>query len=311
MNNNSSNNIGGNRLTALLGEGVVLFDSAMGTSIIAAGALNLGESTGRVNVDAPGVIKDIHLRNIEAGCDVITTNTFGSHPGGEGGAGDPGAEEEALRAGVRIARKAAAEAMAPGGAAGGRRVFTALDIGPVGGIIGMTNDMTHDEAIEIFAQTVGIGAGEGADLILIETMADIAEALDAITAARAESDLPVICTMTFDAGGRTFMGVSPDEFVKAALEAGADAVGANCSVGPDEMLPIAEAIVKAAGGAPVLVQPNAGQPRMGKGAEVYYDVTPEGFADGVFKMIEAGAALVGGCCGTTPDMIAYLKRRIM
>jgi 5-methyltetrahydrofolate--homocysteine methyltransferase len=302
---NESNTTGGNRITALLGGGVVLFDSAMGTSIIAAGALQLGEGTGRVNADSPRVIHDIHMSNIEAGCDVITTNTFASHIGDD----DPEAEEF-LRAGVRIARKAATEAMNPGGAAEGRRVFTALDIGPIGGVIGLTNDLTHDDAIEIFARATGIGAAEGADLILIETMADLAEALDAITAAKAETDLPVICSMTFDAGGRTFMGVSPDEFVRAALEAGADAVGANCSVGPGEMLSIAEGLVKAAGGAPVLVQPNAGQPQMGDGADVYYDMTPDEFADGMLKMIGAGATLVGGCCGTTPEMIACLKRRI-
>jgi 5-methyltetrahydrofolate--homocysteine methyltransferase len=281
----------------------------MGTSIIAAGALKPGEGTGRVNVDTPRVIHDIHLSNIGSGCDVVTTNTFDSHIGGGERDDDPYAEE-VLRAGVRIAKKAAAEAMAPGGVAEGRRVFTALDLGPIGGVIGLTSDLTHDDAIEIFARTTGTGADEGADLILIETMADIAEALDAITAAKAETDLPVICSMTFDAGGRTFMGVSPDEFVKAALEAGADAVGANCSVGPHEMLPIAEGLVRAAGDAPVLVQPNAGQPLMGDGSEVYYDMTPDEFAAGVLKMIEAGATLAGGCCGTTPEMIACLRRRI-
>ncbi|MDR1042409.1 MAG: homocysteine S-methyltransferase family protein [Clostridiales Family XIII bacterium] len=305
-----NNDAGGNRVKTLLGGKVVLFDSAMGSSIIAAGALKQGEGSERVNVDAPRVIHDIHTRNIEAGCDVITTNTFTSHIGGGERGGDPGAEEEALRAGVRIARKAAAEAMASGGAAEGRRIFTALDVGPIGGVIGLTNELTHDDAIEIFARTVGIGAGEGADLILIETMADLTEALDAITAAKAETDLPVICSMTFDAGGRTFMGVSVDQFVEAALEAGADAVGANCSVGPDGMLSIAEGLVAAAGDAPVLVQPNAGQPQMGDGTDVYYDMTPDEFADGVFKMIEAGATLAGGCCGTTPEMIACLKRRI-
>jgi 5-methyltetrahydrofolate--homocysteine methyltransferase len=306
---NENNNTGGNRATNLLGERVALFDSAMGTAIIAAGALKPGEGSERVNVDAPRVIHDIHLLNIEAGCDVITANTFGSHIGGERGGDDP-ASEEALRAGVRIARKAAAAAMAPGGAAEGRRIFTALDLGPIGGIIGLTSDLTHDDAVEIFARTAGIGADEGADLILIETMADLAEALDAIAAARAETDLPVICTMTFDAGGRTFMGVSPDEFVKAALEAGADAVGANCSVGPDEMLPVAEELLRAAGDTPVLVQPNAGQPRIGDGSEVCYDMTPDEFANGVLKMIDAGVRFAGGCCGTTPEMIACLKGRI-
>jgi 5-methyltetrahydrofolate--homocysteine methyltransferase len=115
--------------------------------------------------------------------------------------------------------------------------------------------------------------------------------------------------MTFEAGGRTFMGVTPEGFVEAAVRAGADVVGANCSLGPVEMQPIAEALIRAADGVPVLVQPNAGQPQM-NGLELYYDMTPEAFAEGVFRMIEAGARLAGGCCGASPEMIARLKERI-
>jgi 5-methyltetrahydrofolate--homocysteine methyltransferase len=289
---------------------VVLLDSAMGTSLIAAGTLPAGESSERANMSAPGVVHDIHRRNIEAGCDIITANTFGVRIGeGFRGAGDPAAAEEALRAGVRIAKKAVAEAVAPGGCAEGGRIFTAMDIGPVGDIIGFTSSLTHDDAIEMFARAAAAGADEGADLILIETMSDLAEALDAIVASKAETGLPVLCSMTFGESGHTFMGVSPEAFAEAALEAGADAIGANCSLGPAEMLPIAKALVSAAGDVPVLVQPNAGQPCM-EGAEVYYDMTPEDFVDGVYGMIEAGVRIAGGCCGTTPEMIAALKERI-
>jgi 5-methyltetrahydrofolate--homocysteine methyltransferase len=293
------------RAAATCGDAVAIFDSAMGTSLIGAGVLAAGGDSGRANIDAPHVVLDIHRRNIAAGCDVVTANTFGVRIPDAAAAGeDPAAAEEALRAGVRLAKKAASEA-----AAEGRRVFTALDIGPVGGVIGLTNDMTHDDAIAIFARAAGTGAGEGADLILIETMSDLAEAVDAITAAKEETDLPVICTMAFDENGRTFMGVSPEEFVKAAAEAGADAVGANCSLGPAGMLPIAESLVAAAGGIPVLVQPNAGKPVV-DGAEVRYDMTPEEFADGALAMARAGARLVGGCCGSTPEMISMLKKRL-
>jgi 5-methyltetrahydrofolate--homocysteine methyltransferase len=301
------------RITEIFGKKdgeIVLLDSAMGSFLIAEGVLTAGESSEIANMNAPGVVTNIHLRNIKAGCDIITANTFSVHIGGNlQRGGDPAAAEEALRAGVRLAKKAAAESMAPGGCAEGRRIFTALDIGPLGDIIGFTSDLTHDDAIEVFARAAGAGADEGADLILIETMSDLAEALDAIVAAKAETDLPVICSMTFGQSGRTFMGVSPEAFAEAAIEAGADAIGANCSLGPAEMLPIAEALVAAAGGLPVLVQPNAGQPRA-RGAEVYYDMTPEEFADGVQRMIEAGAKFVGGCCGTMPEMIALLKERI-
>jgi 5-methyltetrahydrofolate--homocysteine methyltransferase len=199
--------------------------------------------------------------------------------------------------------------MGPGGRAEGGRIFTALDIGPIGDIIGLTSSLTHDDAIGMFARAAGIGAGAGADLILIETMSDLAEALDAIAAAKAETDLPVICSMTFGESGYTFMGVSPEAFAEAALQAGADAIGANCSLDPGGMLPVAEALVRAAKDVPVLVQPNAGRPRM-EGTTVRYDMTPEEFADGVCDMIAAGARLAGGCCGTTPEMIALLKERI-
>jgi 5-methyltetrahydrofolate--homocysteine methyltransferase len=140
-------------------------------------------------------------------------------------------------------------------------------------------------------------------------MSDIAEALDAIAAAKAETDLPVICSMTFDESGRTFMGVAPEEFAKAATGAGADAVGANCSLGPAGMLPVVSAILEVAGDVPVIAQPNAGLPRV-DGDRVYYDIAPEEFADDAYRMVEAGVKLIGGCCGTTPDMIAMLKGRM-
>jgi 5-methyltetrahydrofolate--homocysteine methyltransferase len=286
---------------------ITLFDSAMGTSLIAAGALPAGESSWRANIDAPEVLFDIHRRNIEAGSEIITANTFSIHIG-DGKGGDDTDMEEALREGVRIAKKAASTV--DGNGTDGHRVLTALDIGPIGDIIGITSSLTHEDATEIFARSMRIGAEEGADLVLIETMSDLAEALDAIAAAKAETDLPIICSMTFGESGRTFMGVSPEEFVPAAAEAGAGVVGANCSLGPDGMLPIAEALVRAAGGdVPVIVQPNAGLPKM-RGAEVYYDMTPEIFVDGVCAMIEAGARFVGGCCGTTPEMIALLNEKI-
>jgi 5-methyltetrahydrofolate--homocysteine methyltransferase len=186
-------------------------------------------------------------------------------------------------------------------------VNTALGMGPTGDIIGLTSSLSHDEARGIFGRMAEAGAEEGADLILIETMSDIEEVKDAVAASKERTDLPVLCSMSFNETGYTFMGVTPEDFVREARAAGADAVGANCGIGPGEMLPVAEALLRAAeGGIPVFVQPNAGQPKI-KGAEVYYDMTPETFAEGVRAMIEAGVKLAGGCCGTTPDMIALLR----
>jgi 5-methyltetrahydrofolate--homocysteine methyltransferase len=292
-----------------LADRITIFDSAMGTALIAAGVLPAGESSELANIDAPEAVLEIHRRNIEAGCDVITSNTFSAHIPEGTGENDPKAAEEALRAGVRLARKAADMAMEEGG----RHVLVALDIGPTGGIIGLTNTLTHDDAMEMFARAAGVGASEGADLILIETISDLAEAVDAVVASKAETDLPVICSMTFGESGRTFMGVSLEDFVEAALEAGADAVGVNCTLGPAEIFPIAEALVELVGRTgkdiPVLVQPNAGQPQF-NGTEVCYDMTPEVFVDRMCAMTEAGVRMVGGCCGTTPDMIAALRERL-
>jgi len=296
-------------ITDILNKKILLLDSAMGTALIAAGALPAGESSESANLTSPAVVEEIHRRNIDAGCDIITTNTFGAHPGVSlRKDGDSALTEEALHAGVRLARKSADGST--GGSAAGRKIYVALDIGPIGDIIGLTSSLTHDDAREVFARMISIGADEGADLVLIETMSDLAEAIDAITAAKAKTDLPVFCSMTFGERGRTFMGVSAEEFVKAAVEAGADAVGCNCSLGPTEMLPIAKALISAAGDIPVLVQPNAGQPQI-SGEELYYDMTPEVFVDGISAMIESGARIAGGCCGTTPEMIALLKERMI
>jgi 5-methyltetrahydrofolate--homocysteine methyltransferase len=288
----------------LMNERPVLLDSAMGTALIAAGALPAGAGSETANLNAPGVVEDIHRRNIEAGCDIVTANTFGAHIGaGLRESDDPKLTEDALRAGMRLARRAA------DGAADGRKVYVALDIGPIGDIIGLTSSLTHDDARGIFARMAGIGASEGADLILIETMSDLAEAVDAIAASKAETDLPVFCSMTFGENGRTFMGVSTGDFAAAAAEAGADVIGCNCSLGPGGMLPVARALIDAAGDIRVMAEPNAGPPLM-DGDRVYYDVTPGEFSDGAYKMVEAGVRACGGCCGTTPEMIALLKRRI-
>ncbi|MDR3225055.1 MAG: homocysteine S-methyltransferase family protein [Clostridiales Family XIII bacterium] len=294
--------------TDILNKKILLLDSAMGSALIAAGALPAGEGSENANLISPAIVEEIHRRNIDAGCDIVTANTFGAHIGVNlRKDSDPALAEEALHAGVRLARKAvdgSAARIAPD-----RKIYVALDIGPIGDIIGLTSSLTHDDATEVFARMAGAGAAEGADLVLIETMSDLAEAIDAITAAKAETDLPVFCSMTFGEKGKTFMGVSVEAFVEAAVAAGADAVGCNCSLGPDGMLPVAQALIGAAGDIPVLVQPNAGQPLV-KENEVYYDMTPEVFADGMSAMIEAGARIAGGCCGTTPEMIALLKKRI-
>jgi 5-methyltetrahydrofolate--homocysteine methyltransferase len=301
-----------NILTELLRErGIVLFDSAMGTSLIALD-LPAGTRSETVNILDPEAVKSIHLANIKAGSDIITANTFGISAvlAGEVRGGDFAEGLSLLRAGVECARAAAAAAAADD------RVLVALDIGPTGRLIELTDDLTHEEAIRVFEAQAEAGAVAGADLILIETMADLAELKDALIAATAAADLPVICTMTFEESGRSFMGADPVSFVQAAEALGAAAVGVNCTLAPKEIAGVVRAVRAAADetSLPVIAQPNAGQPAMRGGAQVF-EMDPAVFAADAALLAGAGAeagagpgaALLGGCCGTTPEMIALLN----
>ena len=179
--------------------------------------------------------------------------------------------------------------------------YVALDIGPTGKLLAPMGDLSFDDAVDIFGEVVRIGAREGADLVLIETMNDSYEAKAAVLAAKENCDLPVFITCVFDGSGKMLTGGTPESVVAMLEGLGVDALGVNCSLGPAQMIPIVERLVKAAH-VPVLVNPNAGLPKSVDGKTVY-DVGPEEFA-GYMKQIAAlGAAAVGGCCGTTPDYI--------
>ncbi|MCL2492954.1 MAG: homocysteine S-methyltransferase family protein [Clostridiales bacterium] len=288
MNNNDFRNLIDER-------GRLLFDGAMGTALITAHALVLeaGERSEHANLKAPETVARIHEQNIQAGCDIITTNTFGANGWGR----DSTQTEAALRAGVQIARRAVS----------GRKVFVALDIGPVGALIGFTPGLDAARAESIFAEMVRSGVSEGADLILIETISDLAELTAALTAAKENSDLPVLCSMSFNADGRTYMGVSAAEFANAARAGGAAAIGVNCMLGPAEMTDVTDLLLASAEGLPVLVQPNAGQPKLTNG-EPFYDMTPEAFANDMRVLLAKGVRIAGGCCGTTPAMITLLRK---
>jgi 5-methyltetrahydrofolate--homocysteine methyltransferase len=282
--------------------GVVLFDSAMGTSLIDLD-LPARVRSEAVNDLDPEAVKSIHLANAEAGADIITTNTFGisSVLAGEVRSGDFAGGLDLLRSGVACAR-AAADAAASGSADG--RILVALDIGPTGRIVELSDDLTHEEAVRVFAAQAEAGAAAGADLILIETMTDLAELKDALSAARAACALPVLCTMTFEENGRSFMGADPVSFALAAEALGAAAVGVNCTLAPKEIFGIVQAIAGATG-LPVIAQPNAGRPVMRDGKQIF-EMDPSVFAADAAALADAGAALIGGCCGTTPEMIALL-----
>jgi methionine synthase I (cobalamin-dependent) len=290
-------------------ERVLLFDGGMGSMLIAAGLVD-GEAPEMWNLSRPEVLAGVHRKYLEAGADVIQTNTFGGSPlklASSCRAGVPDMTELNLAA-VDIARKAIDEFT---GGEGGRDVFLAGDIGPSGKFFPPMGLLTAEAARESFreqAQALDMG---GVDLFLIETMYDIREAAEAIRAVREVCGKPVVCELTMDRkkkGYFTIVGDSPEKAAEILLDEGADVIGANCSITSGEMIDLAAEFRKATD-APLLFQPNAGMPEMTEGTAVYRQ-DPEDFADDMIKMIDAGADAVGGCCGTTPDFISAIRRRL-
>ncbi len=269
----------------------LLLDGAMGTQIQQRG-LALGQVPETFNMKHPEVIEEIHRAYIAAGAQVVTTNTFGANRLKLETTGY--SVQEIIRSGVEIARRAAGES-----------AWVALDMGPLGELLQPMGTLSFEEAYELFREQAQAGEAAGADLILIETMNDLGELRAAALAAKEHTDLPVLCSMSFEPNERTFMGCSV-EALAMALEGIADAVGINCSMGPAEILPIAKKLVKWTD-LPVLVQPNAGLPEVVEGQTVY-GVGPEEFAAYAKKLIEAGVSILGGCCGTTPEHIRMVAQ---
>ena len=272
-----------------IGREWLFFDGGTG-SILQEKGLQPGELPETWNLLHPDQILDLHRGYLEAGADIYNTNTFGANR-----LKFPENLDEIVTAAVKLAKEARTQA--------GRDedAYVALDIGPTGKLLAPMGDLSFDDAVDIFGEVVRIGAREGADLVLIETMNDSYEAKAAVLAAKENCDLPVFITCVFDGSGKMLTGGTPESVVAMLEGLGVDALGVNCSLGPAQMIPIVERLVKAAH-VPVLVNPNAGLPKSVDGKTVY-DVGPEEFA-GYMKQIAAlGAAAVGGCCGTTPDYI--------
>ncbi len=269
----------------------LFFDGAMGTMLQRYG-MKQGEVPEVFNILYPEVIEDIHNAYINAGSDIITTNTFGANRFKLNGTGY-GVEEIVKRA-VEIGKRAA----------NGKLV--ALDIGPTGKLMAPVGELEFNEAYGAFREQVI--AGRDADLILIETMSDIYEAKTAVLAAKENSNLPVICTMTFQRDGRTLTGTDPVTMVNILQGLDVDALGVNCSLGPKEMLSIVDSILKYSK-VPVIVQPNAGLPAIIYGKTVY-NIEPVEFAGYCKIMAEKGVTIFGGCCGTNPDFISMLKNDV-
>jgi len=279
-------------------------DGAMGTQLLARG-LASGTCGMLWNVDRPGDVGGIHLAYRDAGCDLITTNSFGGSSFALTPHGLADRVAELNRAAARVARAAA-----------GDDAWVIGDVGPFGDFLEPVGDITADELREAFqAQITGLLEG-GADAILVETMSDPAEAVVGVEAAKACSAVvPVIVTYAFQKTAlgeyRTMMGTSVDEAVGRAIDAGAEIVGANCgtALSLDDYVELAEKLVAAAGNSIVIVQPNAGSPRTENGRTIY-DASPEEMAATAHRLLAAGVRIVGGCCGTTPGHLGAMSRAI-
>ena len=284
--------IADNDLRAVLeGRRHLLFDGGMGTMLQAAG-LKAGALPELLCLSDPHAITRVHAAYVQAGSEVITTNTFGANALKLHGAATV---EDVFAAAVQCARSAGAR-------------YVAGDIGPLGTLLRPLGTMGFDEAYGYFAQEARAAQAAGCDLIVIETMTDLAEIKAAVLAVKENCDLPIFATMTFEADGRTFLGTSPD-IAAATLDAlGADVVGINCSLGPAELRPFAQAMLDVTA-KPVMVQANAGLPHVEDGRTVF-DIDPATYADAVSDMVEDGVGIIGGCCGTNPRHIELLARII-
>ena len=278
----------GDELINLATRSPVLSDGAMGTMLQARG-LAPGACPELWNVEQPDLVREVHAAYIDAGSCMISTNTFGGSRLKLESYGLAVRVRELNRAGSAIAREVA-----------GSDHFVAGSVGPTGKFLEPLGELAFDEAAKAFEQQCSALAEGGADVILLETFSDLEEARAAVTGAL-RSGLPVFCTMAFDTGGRTMMGVDPRSAALRLTELGAFGVGANCGVGPRETLDIVRQIRAATEGI-VIAQPNAGLPRVVEGRTVY-DSTPEEMAKYAVEFANLGVNVIGGCCGSTPDHI--------
>ena len=290
----------------------LVLDGGMGTLLQERG-LKAGETPEDWNVERPGDIAAIHRAYIDAGAQIVYANTFGANPLKYHGRHTL---EEVIKAGLAIANEVKAEGLGLQ-----RKVKIALDLGPTGKLLKPAGDLSFDAAVAAFKETIKVALGSDRagvdsrgsidlkpDLIVIETMSDVRELKAAVAAAKEACDLPILATVSLGFDGRLLTGASV-ECVATLLESlGVDAYGFNCGLGPDEMLPYVERLAKVTT-KPIVVKPNAGLPKIVDGKTVF-SVGPDAFAAAVRRLVDAGASVVGGCCGTTPEHIGKTKEKV-
>ena len=288
-------------LLARLRRGSVLVgDGAWGTQLMQRG-LPPGQPPEWFALEHPDVIEEVARLYVVAGADLVTTDTFGGTSFRLRLHGLDGARERVNRQAVEAVKRAV-----------GERALVSASVGPSGQLLEPYGDTSPDAVEEAFAEQVAVLASAGADVLCIETMGDLTEATRAVKAAKAAAPgLPVMATMTFEPTPRgyfTVMGVSVEKAARGLEAAGADVVGSNCGTGIADMVEIARLMARATR-LPLLIQPNAGLPASREGRAVY-DETPETMAARVPDLLDCGVAIVGGCCGTTPEHIGAIRRAV-
>ena len=279
--------------TDFLKDNIVRLDGGMGTLLQAQGLMP-GQLPERWNITHPEIITRIHREYYDAGSHVVSTNTFGANC--------LKFSEVEL---TEIIRAAVANAKAARDAStADQPKYIALDIGPTGKLLKPLGDLDFEDAVEVFAKTVRIGVVCGVDLILIETMNDSYETKAALLAAKENSSLPVLVSNAYGEDGKLMTGASPAAMAAMLEGMGADAIGANCSLGPEQLRGVVKELLQYAS-IPVILKPNAGLPKVVNG-ETVYDVDADAFAAEVAALMEMGVRVVGGCCGTTPEYIRAL-----
>ena len=280
-----------------LAEKAILLDGATGSNLFVMG-MPRGICSEEWILDHPDVLVELQKAYVEAGSQILCAPTFGANRFNLSSHGLGAQVEEMNHELVKISKKAV-----------DGKAYVAGDVTAIVKMIGMSPEATYEKAMERYKEQMRYLVDAGVDVILMETMTSMDEAMAALEAAQQVCDLPVLCSMTIDADGSIYAGGHIFEAAETLQEMGADAVGINCSVGPEQLVSIVEGLNQRLH-IPMIVKPNAGMPKIYDTGEASYDMTPERFGRSMKVLLEKGAKIVGGCCGTTPDYIRELKKII-
>lgn len=279
-------------------EGILILDGATG-SVLRKRGMPVGVSTEAWVYDHPEVIVDLQRAYVDAGSDIVYAPTFSANRIGLGLHGMEHRLRELNLGLVKLSREAA-----------GGRALVAGDMTTTGKPLEPVGTLTYQALFDVYREQVEALCEAGADLLVAETMLGVDETVCAVEAARSVCDLPIMCSLTMEADGHLLLGGEATEAVETLQAVGADAVGLNCSVGPAQLEAVV-ASMRAVAQVPVIAKPNAGMPVMDEFGQAHYDLDPDAFARGMVRLVEAGARIVGGCCGTDPDYIKALRKAII